>query len=795
MDIVLYRRLVRNLLLLVCLLVSSSIAFAQNEQGQEALDSFQVVLDTLEADGAMSALPDTVVDLDAQLAELKQRFAKYETRFLENINMRLLAQALQALQEQQGHATQLVDSLAGGRLADTVAALRESAEQRASRLAGFKNTLSTYQVSLEQVTGDLKELVADSVFFLDGPERQSIADFHALNRLHLQIRQKEIQTQQKLDSVRLLGDEVARLHQENQSLLAALSASQDEVQVVLGRRSAQKIWSAPTTFDRKNLVGSFRASYTESKDIAEYVKQTEWTGRIFLLLLSISFFYWLYTKGKQIHELTAKPASYRYIGDLLKALIFMLTLLPVVSVFTPSMLVQLTQLLLIVLLALVFRNIMHKKQRRALSYLLIYYLLVILTNTLVGADLISRLCTLSLNLVALYICYRMRVGSSSPQARFNINTYIFAALVLIHLIAMLCNIFGYVTYARYWSIAGAVAILQAIALVGFYHIVVSAFERQFRYVSLRGASSRFDKVRTVRSVRKLLVVISILLGIIVLVINLHSVQQFFNWLFGVLDKTRHMGSITFTFGNLAIGILIITVANWLQKHLAALLGDTSKEEFVQAEERSAVLSLMPIFRLLIIVAGFLMGLSALGIGLDRLTVIISALSVGIGFGLQNIINNFISGIILIFEKPFRMGDFIELADKKGRVQEVGIRSSTLMTQEGSEVIIPNGDLLSGRLVNWTSNKSYSRVSIGIKIPKDSDMAQVERVLHDVSTKLDYIKEDSGIEMRYVSIGADMLGLQLNAWIVNIYNEEVFRSQLLAHLRAAFEASGIKMESV
>lgn len=794
MNIVLAKRLDRNLLLFVYLLAQVSLAIAQDDREQEAVDTLREAVDTLMSDEP-TARPDTIVGFDVQLAQLKQRFSKYEARFLDNINIPLLASELQALRGQQRHDTQLVDSLDAGRLADTVITLRESAGQRVNRLDGFKNTLATYQASLEQVSHDLKQLVADSVFLSDTPVQPASVDFNSLNRLHMQVRQKDIQTQQKLDSLRQLGDEAIRLHQETEALLAQLSASQEEVQVVRGRRNAQNIWSAPATFDRKNLVGSFRASYTESKAISEYVKQTEWTGRIFLLLMSIAFFYWLYIKGKEIHRLTGKSTTYNFTGDILKALVFMFTLLPIVSVFTPSMLVQLTQLLLIVLLAIDFRGIMQKRQRRALSYLMLYYVLVILTNTLVGEDLISRLFTLALNLVALYICYRMRVGSSSPKAKFKINTYIFATLVLIHLIAVLCNIFGYVEYARYWSIGGAVAILQSIALVGFYHIVVVAFERQFRYVSLRGASSRFDKVRTVRSVRKLLIIIGILLGIIVLVINLHSVQQFFNWLFGVLDKTRHVGSITFTFGNLAIGILIIALANWLQKHLAALLGDTRREEFVQAEERSTVLSLLPIFRLLIIVAGFLMGVSALGIGLDRLTVIISALSVGIGFGLQNIINNFISGIILIFEKPFRMGDFIELADKKGRVQEIGIRSSTLMTQEGSEVIIPNGDLLSGRLVNWTLSKSYSRVSVGIKIEKSSDIEHVKRVLQDVSAKLDYIKEGSEIELLYVGIGADMLALQLNTWIVNIYNEEVFRSQLLAHLRAEFEAKGITMESV
>lgn len=780
------RCLFKNVFLFLFLLAPVSLSFGQQDTGQGVIDTLMTA--------RQSSRPDSIRDFDTQLALLKQRFARYETRFLENINIALLSKELQALEGQHMGATRLVDSLDAGRLGDTLAMLRVSAEQRIDRLRGFKSTVANYRASLEQTSNDLKQLAADSMFFLDTSQQRISADFHVSNKLRMQIRQKEIQTTQKLDSLGLLVSEATRLRQETESLLANLSARQYVVQVVKKRRNARNIWSAPAKLDRQDLIGSLKATYKESKGISDYVKHTEWTGRILLLLLSTAFFYWLYTKGNKIHQLTEKTAAYSYMGDVLKAMIFMLTLLPIVSVFTPSMLVQLTQLLVIILLAIDFRKTMGKRQRQALVYLTIYYLLVIITNTLVGADLISRLCTMLLNLVGLYICYRMRYGFNSTYAKFKINRYIFAVLVFIHLTAIFCNIFGYVEYARYWSIGGAVAILQSISLVGFYHIVVSAFERQFHYVGMRGTGTRFDKVRTIQSVKKLLLVVCAVLGIIMLVINLHSVQQFFNWLFGVLDKTRHVGSIAFTLGNLAIGVVIITISNWLQKHLAALLGDTSRQEFSQATERSTILSLMPIFRLLIIVAGFLMGVSALGIGLDKLTVIVSALSVGIGFGLQNIINNFISGIILIFEKPFRTGDFIELADKKGRVQEIGIRSSTLMTQEGAEVIIPNGDLLSGRLVNWTLGGSYSKVDVGIKIAKDSDMELMKRVLQEVSGKIDYIKEGSEIEMLYVGVSADMFELRLNAWIVNIYDEEMFRSQLFAHLSRESEARGINMES-
>lgn len=753
------------------------------------LSSAREVLDTVVSSTHVERV-DTSSIFTKKLTQLKLRFGKYDTRFLENINVVLLSKELQTINEQHTATLQLIDSINTEGLADTIASLRISVSQRISKLRGFKSTIANYQVSLKAVTDSLKRLAVDSLFHLETSEPLVLADFNTLNKLQLQIRQKEMQTTQKLDSLSILINDANNLIQGSESLLARLSASQEEVQVVKARRSAKNIWSAPAIFNKKSIVGSLKASYQESKGITEYVKQTEWTGRIFLVLLSIAFFYWLYTRGKHIHYINGTGTSYHYAHDILKALIFLLTLLPIFSAFTPSMLAQITQLIIVVLLLIDFGRSIGKEQRRLLSYLMIFYIVVVLTNTLINADLFLRLFALSLNLIALYICYRMRIGSNSQYTHFQNNKYVFTALIIIHIIALLCNMFGYVEYARYWSIGGAVAMLQSISLVGFYHIVVEAFERQFRYVSIQGVSSRFDKIRTLQSIKRWLTLTCFVLGVIVLIINLHSVQQFFNWLFGLLDKPRHIGGLSFTFGNLAVGLVIIALSNWLQKHLAVLLGDTGERNYTQTTERNNILSLMPIFRLLIIVAGFLIGVSALGIGLDKLTVIISALSVGIGFGLQNIINNFISGIILIFEKPFRTGDFIELADKKGRVQEIGIRSSTLLTQEGSEVIIPNGDLLSGRLVNWTLSKSYSRTSMEIKVAKDSNIEAIKLVLKDVSGKIDYMKEGSEIEMLYSGLEDSMIKLKLNAWIINIYNEEMFRSQLIAYLGKELEKHGI-----
>src|SRR5690606_32694092 len=132
--------------------------------------------------------------------------------------------------------------------------------------------------------------------------------------------------------------------------------------------------------------------------------------------------------------------------------------------------------------------------------------------------------------------------------------------------------------------------------------------------------------------------------------------------------------VVFTYGNLLLAILVVWAANWLQQNLKRLVDGPTAEG-----QQGRRLTLFPLLRLLIVVVGFLIGVSILGLGVDKLTVIIGALSVGIGLGLQNIINNFVSGIILVFKKLFKLGDYIELADKKGQVMQLGIRSSTLLT--------------------------------------------------------------------------------------------------------------------
>jgi potassium efflux system protein len=126
--------------------------------------------------------------------------------------------------------------------------------------------------------------------------------------------------------------------------------------------------------------------------------------------------------------------------------------------------------------------------------------------------------------------------------------------------------------------------------------------------------------------------------------------------------------------------------------------------------------------------GFLLAVTASGFPLDKITIIISAFGIGIGFGLQNIVNNLVSGLILAFEKPIQIGDIIEVDNRSGTIMEIGIRSSKIATSDGAEVIIPNGDLISHHVINWTLSNNNRRIELIIGVAYGSDIEKVKTLL-------------------------------------------------------------------
>ena len=185
-------------------------------------------------------------------------------------------------------------------------------------------------------------------------------------------------------------------------------------------------------------------------------------------------------------------------------------------------------------------------------------------------------------------------------------------------------------------------------------------------------------------------------------------------------------------------------------------------------QESSLLTLSRIVSFFLVGISLLIGFSSLGIDVTKLALVASALSIGIGFGLQNIINNFVSGIILLFERSMKVGDYIMLADgTRGEVREINIRSTVINTNDNIDVIVPNSEFVNSPVTNWTMNERFLRLKIPFGVAYGSDKELVRRVIVDAALSLPYTL--NAIERQYPQVrlegfGESSLDFMLVVWI-------------------------------
>lgn len=217
-----------------------------------------------------------------------------------------------------------------------------------------------------------------------------------------------------------------------------------------------------------------------------------------------------------------------------------------------------------------------------------------------------------------------------------------------------------------------------------------------------------------------------------------------------------------TVANLFSFFLVLWLSWALSRFIAFVLGEEILPRLRM--EVGVPFALTTFTRYAIIAIGFVAALAVLGIPLDRVTILFSALGVGIGFGLQNLVNNFVSGFVLLSERPIRLHDKIELDGVLGNVSSIGIRASTIRTFDGAEVIVPNGDLISQRVVNWTLAARRQRVTLSVGVAFGTDPNEVLRILRRVAAENDRVFKDPEPLALFRAFGESSLDFELRIFM-------------------------------
>lgn len=200
-----------------------------------------------------------------------------------------------------------------------------------------------------------------------------------------------------------------------------------------------------------------------------------------------------------------------------------------------------------------------------------------------------------------------------------------------------------------------------------------------------------------------------------------------------------------------------------------------------------------IIRYTIIAVGFIVILQTAGIDLTTLNVLAGAVGIGVGFGLQNIVNNFISGVIILFERPIKVGDRIVVGDVEGDVVHIGGRSTTVVTNDNISIIVPNSKFITEDVVNWSHNDRKVRFKIPVTVAYGTDADLVERLLLRVAAETVDVLKEPAPGIRLMEFGDSGLRYELRVWSTTlIHRKGVLISRLNTAIYRIFAENGVEI---
>ncbi|HEX4462549.1 MAG TPA: mechanosensitive ion channel domain-containing protein [Polyangia bacterium] len=251
----------------------------------------------------------------------------------------------------------------------------------------------------------------------------------------------------------------------------------------------------------------------------------------------------------------------------------------------------------------------------------------------------------------------------------------------------------------------------------------------------------------------------------------------------------HLPAGPITLGSITLALFII----FLARLFAAIAGRGLNRLLAhRGVDDSARFAMAKIARYCILLVGILVAFTSIGLKLDALFAASAALLVGIGFGLQTIAQNFISGIILLIERPVGKGDFVQIGQAHGSVVDIGLRATTVVTRDEVTIIVPNSELITGQVVNHSIPTTRRRIAIGVGVAYGSDLALVKRLLLDIAAHETGLLSEPVPEVRLEAFGASSLDFTLLVWIAEPSQDLRLASNVRFAIEAAFRTHAIEI---
>jgi potassium-dependent mechanosensitive channel len=658
---------------------------------------------------------------------------------------------------------------------DNLSALARELAQRATSLEEERARLDqlnkTWQATLQSAKQpDTPQPVLQSV--------QSVVDSLEQTRQAAESDRARVLTLQGR-----VSEQQARVRRALSSIEQAESRALKDLLV----RDSQPIWSGGTSLGReweKQGGESFSSQLKTSTAFSKRLPETFLIHALVIVVIATAL-QWMRRRIRKLAE--EKPDLQRAVPilDLPVSTAFVLSFLISPSIYpqAPRFIQAILGTVALIPTIVILRRLLERNLYPILNALVIMYFVGQLQVLAASLPVLARFIFLgqmlggSLFLAWLLRSRRLSTIAAETHGRLWRAMQVIAKIGLILLpAALLANIFGYVNLGNLLGIvflrSTYIAALLYTAIRILEGLIIIALQVRplgsLRVISLHRPMLQRRTCRV--------------LEFLAFLFWLSLILKFFGLLAPLIATTQAALNTELAIGSLNISvhsILAFLIAIWasflVSRFLRFLLEEDVYHHFDLAPGTPYAISTMLHYAILLL--GFCIALGALGIDLTKITILAGAFSVGIGFGLQNVINNFVSGLILLFERPIKIGDVIEVSGIAGEVRRIGIRASVIRTTDGSEVIVPNGSLISTQVTNWTFSDVLRAIEVSVNVVGGADPQRVFELLKSTAAGHPGVAKEPPPQVYVVNFTAGAVTFQLRAWTDRYHDWAQLRSDL------------------
>jgi potassium efflux system protein len=647
------------------------------------------------------------------------------------------------------------------------------------QLAVWRSGLFKYDKELADINEQLGSLGRDSAILHLTSDSLYVQLY--MQELH-QLREKWLQanasTEVNLTRIKSLQLRVSKLYFLTVDLKSRTAYLKRRLVERLFRKERPFLWEKRQTTDTVDLRAMAIHSLQAQGPLIGYFIRRNRDSYFCIFLLGAGFFWWAWRISPRILRMR----------QFLFTMIIILNLHPLFELHASTF--PVSQFPLMVVLTILFWNAWSRRHLIYWVVIVLLYVFLLLTRTLLiqAGSGVTLLFLNTLSLCVGYYCLQRLIANFSFGRLVQLAIGVF---VLLNCMALVAFLSARISLARIFTTSAIFGVILAIGLSVFASCLLDTYGLQEVAADSKGREQKSGliSVEIKKAILRLTRLYSLVIWLLTLAINLNVYDYLRKGYLVLIDHSFKLGSLSFKLGSLLLFLLILYLSALLQRFIGLIYSVTDDHTQPEGGKKGTTLAML---RLFVIIMGLALAVAASGLPLDKVTIIFGALSVGIGLGMQGIVNNLISGIILVFERPFQIGDFIELNAKKGLVRDIGIRSSRIMTEEGSEVILPNADLLFGQVVNWTVRNRRVKISIPITIESCPPIEEIEAIVQAALADQPGLSADSKPHLLVTAASERSTTITILIWVSNIGQLQSIKSESLSLLFQRFKEKGLRI---